>query len=122
MIRATYAATIAVLVAAALVVVAPGAAEGVTPEQLQAAGWTCFVPPPFPDTLVCADPAEGIPLVPPDPNGRSSYSFLYFDRDTGAFGGTIHMIRADLYRGQPCAQTGALYVFHPANGYYRCGL
>jgi hypothetical protein len=32
------------------------------------------------------------------------------------------MIRADLYRGQPCPQTGSLYVFNPANGYYRCGL
>ena len=29
---------------------------------------------------------------------------------------------ADLYRGQPCPQTGGQYVFNPANGYYRCGL
>jgi hypothetical protein len=32
------------------------------------------------------------------------------------------MIRADLYRGQPCPQTEGQYVFNPANGYYRCGL
>ena len=32
------------------------------------------------------------------------------------------MIHADLYRGQLCPQTGGLYVFNPANGYYRCGL
>ena len=111
----------AIVVAAALVVVAAATAEGVTPAQLQAQGWTCFVPPPFPDTIVCANPAEGLPPVPPDANGRPSYSFLFFGLD-GTFRGTIHMIRADLYRGQPCPQTGGLYVFNPANGYYRCGL
>jgi hypothetical protein len=120
--RATFIAAVAAVIAGALVVVAPATAEGVTPAQLQAQGWTCFVPPPFPDTIVCGNPAHGLPPVPPDPNGRLSYSFLYFDRVTEEFRGTIHMIRADLYRGQPCPQTGGLYVFNPANGYYRCGL
>ena len=107
---------------AALAAVAPAAAGGVTSAQLQAQGWSCFVPPPFPDTVVCANPVEGLPPVPPDPDGRAAYSFLFFDRSTGEFRGTIHMIRADLYAGQPCPQTGGLYVFNPANGYYRCGL
>jgi hypothetical protein len=120
--RATFIAAVAALIAGALVVVAPAAAEGVTPAQLQARGWTCFVPPPFPDTIVCGNPAHGLPPVPPEPNGQPSYNFRYFDRDTGEFGGTIHMIRADLYQGQPCQQTGSSYVFNPANGYYRCGL
>jgi hypothetical protein len=117
----TVAALFAAL-AASFVVAAPAAAEGVTPAQLQAQGWACFVPPPFPDTIVCGNPAEGLPPVPPDPNGRASYSFLLFDRATGDFRGTVHMIRADLYHGQPCPQTGGDYVFNPANGYYRCGL
>ncbi len=112
----------ALAAAASLVAAAPATAEGVTPEQLQADGWTCFVPPPFPDTTVCGNPAHGLPPVPADPNGRPSYSFLFFGRGTGEFRGTIHMIRADLYRGQPCPQTGTLYIFNPANGYYRCGL
>jgi hypothetical protein len=117
-----FSVTILAALAASLALVAAAAAEGVSPAQLQAQGWTCFTPPPFPDTIVCANPAEGLPPVPPAPNGRASYSFLFFDRATGDFRGTIHMIRADLYQGQPCPQTGGLYVFNPANGYYRCGL
>jgi len=115
------AALAALAAAAALVIVAPATAVGVTPTQLQAQGWTCFVPPPFPDTIVCGNPAHGLPPVPADPNGRPSHSFLLFNLD-GTFRGNVHMIRADLYQGQPCAQTGGLYVFNPANGYYRCGL
>ena len=34
-----------------------------------------------------------------------------------SFGGA-----GSLDRGQPCPQTGTLYIFNPANGYYRCGL
>ena len=121
--RTRSAASLAALAAVAMVAaVAPATAEGVTPAQLQAQGWSCFVPPPFPDTVVCGNPAHGLPPVPADPDGRPSYSFLFFDRSTGELRGTIHMIRADLYAGQPCAQTGGQYVFNPANGYYRCGL
>ena len=115
-------AALAALVAGvAFAGVAPASAEPVSPAQLQAHGWSCFVPPPFPDTIVCGNPAHGLPPVPADPNGRPSYSFLLFELD-GSFRGTVHMIRADLYSGQPCPQTGGLYVFNPANGYYRCGL
>jgi hypothetical protein len=115
-------AAVAALVAGvAFAGVAPASSESVSPAQLQAHGWSCFVPPPFPDTIVCGNPAHGLPPVPADPNGRPSYSFLLFELD-GSFRGTVHMIRADLYRGQPCPQTGGLYVFNPANGYYRCGL
>jgi hypothetical protein len=121
--RTTFSAALAALIAGALVVVAPATADGVTPAQLQAQGWTCFVPPPFPDTIVCGNPAHGLPPVPPAPNGQPSYNFLYFDRVSGEFAGTIHMIRVGLYQGQPCPQTGGgLYVFNPLNGYYRCGL
>lgn len=111
--------TVTALVAAAALVVAPASAEGVTPAQLQTQGWACFVPPNLPDTIVCGNPAHGLPPVPPDPNGRPSYSFMLFSLD-GAFRATVHMIRADLYRGQPCLQTGGLYLFNPLNGYYRC--
>ena len=111
----------AVALVAAFVFAASASAEGPTPAQLQAHGWSCFVPPPFPGTIVCGNPAHGLPPVPPDPSGRPSYSFLLFDLD-GNLTGNVHMIRADLYGGQPCPQTGGLYVFNPANGYYRCGL
>jgi hypothetical protein len=108
-------------VAAAVVLVsaAPAIAQGVTPAQLQEQGWRCFVPPNLPDTIVCGNPAKGLPPVPPDPHGGPSYSFLLFTLD-GTFRATVHMIRADLYRGQPCPQTGSDYLFNPANGYYRC--
>jgi hypothetical protein len=106
--------------AAALVLAGPVPAQGVTADQLISAGWTCFTPPPFPNRLICGNPAHGLPAVPADPNGPASYSFLTFDRTTGELLGATHMIRADLYHGQPCPQLGGLYTFNPANGYYRC--
>ena len=39
---------------------------------------------------------------------------------TGELLGATHMIRADLYHGQPCPHSGGLYTFNPLNGYYRC--
>jgi hypothetical protein len=105
---------------AAVLVVAPAAAQGVAEEKLRDAGWTCFVPPPFPNMVVCGNPAHGLPPVPADPDGQASYNFLIFDRDDGEFRGTVHMIRAALYNGQPCPPLGGLYTFNPANGYYRC--
>ncbi len=117
--RATFLSAVAAVTAAALVVVAPATADGVTPGQLQAQGWSCFVPPNLQDTIVCGNPAHGLPPVPPDPNGRQSYSFLLFTLG-GNFRATVHMIRADLYHGQPCPQAGGTYVFNPLNGYYRC--
>jgi hypothetical protein len=57
------------VIAAALAVVAAAPAQGVSSETLRSAGWTCFVPPPFPNMLVCGNPAHGLPPVPADPNG-----------------------------------------------------
>jgi len=102
--------------AASLVVV--GVATAVTPDQLINAGWTCFSDPAAPRT-VCSDPGHGRPTVPADPNGPASYNFKIFALD-GTFTGTAHLIRADLYHGQPCPQTGAAYFFIAPIGYYRC--
>jgi hypothetical protein len=111
---------IAVL-ASALALVGPVAADGgVTAARLTSAGWTCFTPPPAPNRIVCGKPGLGLPAVPADPNGPAAYSFLTFDRTTGELLGATHMIRADLYHGQPCPQLGGLYTFNPLNGYYRC--
>ena len=46
-------------------------------------------------------------------------AFLTFDRTTGELLGATHMIRADLYHGQPCPQLGGLCTFNPLNGYCR---
>jgi hypothetical protein len=90
-------------------------AAGVTPDQLIAAGWTCFLDPGAPRT-VCSDPGHGSP-VPGDPNAPPSYNFKLFTL-AGTFIGTSHLIRADLYNGQSCA--GVPYFFIAPIGYYRC--
>jgi hypothetical protein len=113
------AATVVLAVTLATALAAVATAEAATPEQLQAHGWSCFVPPNLPDTIVCANPGHGLPPVPPDPDGRPSYSLRLFSLD-GDFRATVHMLRADQYHGQPCPQMGGLYVFNPLNGYYRC--
>jgi hypothetical protein len=104
--------------AASLGGVSAATAAGLTPDQLTAAGWTCFNDPAAPRT-VCSDPGHGRPAVPADPNGPPSYNFKIFSLD-GTFTGTSHLIRADLYQGQPCPQTGGLYFFIAPIGYYRC--
>ena len=101
---------------AALVVV--GAATAVTPNQLMDAGWTCFRDPGAPRT-VCSDPGHGRPTVPADPDGPATYNFKIFALD-GTFTGTTHLVRADLYNGQPCSPAGAQYLFIAPIGYYRC--
>ena len=106
-----------VALAASLVAVTPATAEGVTPAQLSNAGWTCFVPPPFPDRIVCGTPGLGLPPVPPVLDGRPAYTILLFNRD-GSFRGTEHLIRLDLYHGQPCPQSA--WVFIAPIGYYEC--
>ena len=115
-VRVSIALVIAVGLAA-LAVVGGATAKGVTPEQLMAAGWTCFLDPGAPRT-VCSDPGHGRP-VPGDPNAPPSYSFKLFTLED-EFIGTSHLIRADLYQGQPCPPTGAPYFFIAPIGYYRC--
>lgn len=103
--------------AASLSVAGAATAEGLTPATLMNAGWTCFNDPAAP-RIVCSDPGHGRPVLG-DLNGPPSYNFKIFGLD-GTFTGTTHLIRADLYRGQPCPQTGSGYFFIPPIGYYRC--
>ncbi len=110
---------LALLIAAVVVsLVAAATANGVTPAQLTNAGWICFIDPGAP-RWVCSDPGHGRPPIPPDPNGHPSYNFKIFGLD-GTFRGTSHLIRADLYHGQPCPQTGGRYFYIRVIGYYRC--
>jgi hypothetical protein len=94
-------------------------AGGVKHEQLAAHGWTCFVPPPSPNLVECLAPGLGRPF-PGNPDPPPSYSFLMFDRTSGEFLLTGHLIRADLYRGQPCGSGGEPYAFLAPIGYYMC--
>ena len=114
--------SLALFIAAAsisLTAVGGATAQGVTPDQLIAAGWTCFRDPnPATPRTVCSDPGHGQP-VPGDPNAPPSYNFKIFSLG-GTFVGTAHLIRDDLYQGQPCPQTGGLYFHIAVIGYYRC--
>jgi hypothetical protein len=95
-------------------------AGGPSPAQLAEQGWTCFVPPP-PLMMACFNPAQGRPPIPPQgEDGRATYTAMAFSNPAGEFLGHVHLIRPDLYAGQPCAQTGAPYVFNPRIGYYEC--
>jgi hypothetical protein len=39
---------------------------------------------------------------------------------TGAFVGSVHLIRTDLYHGQVCGPAGDPYLLVPIIGYYEC--
>lgn len=116
-------ATALVVAATAVVATSPiapaAASEGVTSTKLADAGWTCFVPPSASDRIVCFNPGVGRPF-PGNPDPAPSYHFLGFDRTTGEFIDTGHLIRADLYRGQPCAPGSEPYRFLALIGYYEC--
>lgn len=117
--RRTIAALLTVVVAAAIAVATASSAhaQGVTPQQLGSRGWVCFVPPPLPDQIVCFNPGLGRPF-PGNPDPRPSYNLLAFDRASGEFLYTVHLIRDDLYRGQPCGDRP--YIFRPPIGYWEC--
>ena len=93
-------------------------AEPLNREKLIAHGWTCveFAPA---NRWSCFDPGVGRPF-PGNPDPAPSYNFLGFDRTTGEFLYTGHLIRRDLYAGQPCAPGNDPYVFRALIGYYEC--
>ena len=92
-------------------------AAGHTAEQLAAQGWTCFTPPPRPDLVACYNPGQGRP-IPGNPDPAPTYSVHTFSSSSGEFLATGHLIRADLYRGQPCGKDS--YNFLALIGYYEC--
>jgi len=107
-----------VAVVLSLGMVTAASADGLTPSQLINAGWTCFNDPGAP-RIVCSDPGHGRPVIPPPPDRPASYNFKIFSLG-GTFVGTLHLIRDDLYHGQPCPQTGGGYFHIAVIGYYRC--
>jgi hypothetical protein len=100
------------------VLAVPSHAAGVTREKLVAQGWTCveFVPA---NRWSCFNPGLGRPF-PGNPDPRPSYNFLGFDRTSGDFIYTGHLIRQDLYAGEPCGPGGEPYIFRALIGYYEC--
>src|SRR5437660_1560110 len=99
---------------------------GVTPDQLSTAGWTCIQPRLDPTLLLCAPPGVGLPPLPGTPgfaDRAPSYEFLVFEFATGAFIGTQHLLRPDIYerRTARCPQppSGA-YGYIPRNDLWSC--
>lgn len=101
-------------------------AEGVTPTDLSAVGWTCIQPRVDPTLMLCAPPGVGLPPLPGTPGFESrapSYEFLVFENATGAFIGVQHLLRPDIYeRGRPpCPQQpGGEYIYNPRNDLWSC--
>jgi hypothetical protein len=123
--RAALVVTMGAIVAAGATAVA-AQAEGVTPGQLTRAGWTCIQPRVDPTLLLCAPPGVGLPPLPGTPgfaDRAPSYEFLVFEFATGAFIGTQHLLRPDIYeRGKPpCPQQpGGEYIYNPRNDLWFC--
>ena len=97
----------------------PGLAQGPSPARLAAQGWTCVAPPIPWVGMRCYHPGEGHPPVPPVEDGRATYTAMDWTPG-GEFLGHVHLIRPDLYAGQPCPQMGGFYVFNRVLGYYQC--
>lgn len=114
----------AALVAATLLlamtqpVAAENASAGVPREELEARNWTCvpFAPA---NRWSCFNDGVGRPF-PGNPDPAPSYTFLAFDLTSGEFIYTGHLIRGDLYRGQPCAPGSDPYVYRAPIDYYEC--
>jgi hypothetical protein len=81
--------------------------------------WTCVVPPVPGIGMACFNPGLGRPPIPRVADGRPSYTAMLWT-PAGDFLGHTHLIRADLYAGQPCPHTGGLYVLNPRLGYFEC--
>jgi hypothetical protein len=83
-------------------------------------GWGCRQPP-IPNRLICSPPNQGFPIVgnPPPADRPATFTLLAFD-GAGVFIGSELLIRSDLYRGQRCGPSEALFVLRPPIGYYEC--
>jgi hypothetical protein len=105
-----------IAVAAAVAVAAvttASSAGGVTAADLQARGWLCLPPAATPENVYhCFTPGQN----------ETSLNVRVFDASGASFLGTEHLIRADLYTGQPCRDTpNGAYQFVPVGpGYYAC--
>ena len=76
--------------------------------------------------MLCVPPGVGLPPLPGTPGFEDrapAFEFLVFDYATGAFIGTQHLLRPDIYeRGTPpCPQQpGGEYIYNPRNDYWSC--
>jgi len=123
--RGVLVASIAALGAAGATAVT-AKAQGITPIRLSADGWTCIQPRNDPTLMLCTPPGVGLPPLPGTPGFEDrapSYEFLVFENATGAFIGTQHLLRPDVYAHgtPPCPQQpGGEYVYNARNDLWAC--
>jgi hypothetical protein len=109
--------TAALAVTVAVFTAAGASAQGGSPAQLEKAGWDC----PFVLGAIHCAPPGGLGRVL---SGEAeTMSFLVFHEDM--FLGTEHIVRADLFSGQPCPTdppSGKYTYLGPLLGldYYAC--
>jgi hypothetical protein len=116
--RLTVAPIVAAAMLAAVLLTSTANAGSLSADQLTAHGWTCvpFVPA---NRTSCFNSGLGRPF-PGNSEPSPTYTFLAFDLTTGDYLGTGHLVRQDVYAGQPCAPGDDLYVFRAPIGYYEC--
>lgn len=100
--------------------------QGLTPDQLTQAGWTCIQPHVDPTLLLCAPPGVGLPPLVGTPgfaDRAPTYELLVFEFATGTRLGTQLLLRPDIYQqGQPpCPQQpGGQFIYNPRNDLWFC--
>ena len=92
------------LVGATVFAISAAGSSGATMAQAQAAGWDCN-----PQVLIvgyfhCAPPGKPSVLDMIQGNTNTPSIVLRVFYPSGELAGTEHLIRADLYQGQPCPQ------------------
>lgn len=75
----------------------PAAAQGVSPEKLEKAGWTCM-------SEGAGAPTHCLPRGEAVFTGEVAASIIMSVGPDGEFWGTELLIHHDLYNGQPCPQ------------------
>lgn len=89
-------------------------ARGVSPAQLEQAGWDCFLPPiEFNPNVHCAPPGQLEGVISGE--AAAAMFFAFATTDLGATDaqllGTERLIRADLFHGQPCPTDGPSFQY-----------
>jgi hypothetical protein len=88
-------------------------AQGLSPAQLQRAGWSCLLPPAFNPNVHCAPPGQLEGIISGQAKVAMFVAFATSDLDatSAPLLGTERMIRADLFHGQPCPTDPPSYEY-----------
>lgn len=91
-------------------------------QDFQARGWSCRTPNNGPVT-VCSPPNQPLPTVaipPAQPPIDRPNTLLLKRWRNDAFEANVHLVRPEIYNGQPCESTGQPYSYIAVLGYFEC--